>query len=417
MRRPKNEYWLLAAALIITAVYASQAFYGNIVISTSSTLFNILFQILCTILILVFNIVLVAAQIGSRYSQETMDLIFSKYTILYMFSYLMSILFCLYGLSDRSENINIVRMGNILAIMNFSLLIPFIYTVKEKLKTRNLLTMLSKRVIEAKKKDKPFEKYLNAIDNIIYSSYKDLDFETFNEGIRKLLTIYIEIPEPGDRLTRTIMKTLEHIDSLNFQEERSTDITMDALRDAALECLDSEEIDSGEKVEKIIIELRNLLEQVDDIRLKIKYLSKSWGRMTEIFDSCIKRGRPEMVYQVYYRTFSMIGFYLFTLHRIARDVPELKGRVPEELAALPGFAQVEIMKIVEPGFEFILSDLVSVIGKWIKDAEEEGLSKLRDYCIDLLTEIGEKSEKDNLIFQSKKISELCNEILEEVNKA
>lgn len=410
MRKPKNEHWLIIIALVITTVYACQTFSGNIVLPPQSTLFPTLVQSLCTIFALVFTISLVAAQIGSKYSQKTMDIIFNKYTILYMFSYLIAIFFCMCGLLDRFSNLNTARIGSILAVMNLSLLIPFIYVVKEKLKTRNLLEMLSRNIIEAKRENKPVEEYMEyvyAIDNIIYSSYKDLDFIAFREGIKELLSIYINVPDPGD-LGETIMRTLMYVDSLDFQEERSTDIIMDELCDTALLCLDN-----GEKVENIVIELRNLLEQVGDVQLKIRYLLKSWTRTKRIFENCIESHiMPEMMYRVYFAILSMSGLYLLILYRIVRDVPGFSNEKPRELAALPDFVSLEIMKVVKPGFESTLNDLISLIGKWAKEAEEEKLSELKKYYIDLLAKIREKSE--NLIFDTKKISEICDEILKEI---
>ena len=412
MREPRSGHRLKHISMLFAfaiTVYAYLIFSGSIVISIQPALFSTLVQTSCTIFALIFTISLVAAQIGSKYSQETMDLIFNNYTLLYMLLYLLTIIYNMCGLLNECTDVNMARIGIVSTVIIFSLLIPFIYSVKEKLKTKNLLRILSQRVIRAKKKNKPFVKYIkyiNAIDNIIYSSYKEMDFIAFEEGIHRLLSIYVEVSDLGD-LADTIMKTIKYVDSLNFRDERSTDIIMNALHEAALECLDN-----VQKVDNIIIELQNLTNPVDDARLKVRYISRSWEKTRSIFRICTENGaKPEVVHQMYYRIFSMAGAYLFTLHELLRDAPELKQK---ELEGLLGFVRPEIMKIVEPGFESILNDLIPLIGDLTKEAEKEGFSKLRNYYLNILTKIGEKSAEKNLVFKSEGISKVCDETLKEL---
>lgn len=410
MREFRIGYWsthiLIVIAIVITLIYASLIFSGEIEISIQPALFSTLVQTSCTIFALIFTISLVAAQIGSKYSQETMDLIFNKYTIFYMFLYLLAIVYGICGLLNKCIDISMTRIWVALTVMNFSLLIPFIHSVKEKLKTKNLLRILSQRAIKAKKKNKPFAKYINAIDNIIYSSYKDMDFIAFEEGIRGLLFIYVKASDP-EYLEETIMKTIKYVDSLSFKEERSTDIIMDALQDAALKCLDD-----VQKVDSITIELANLTKPVDDVRLKARYVSRSWEKAERIFRSCTENGaKPEVMHQMYYRIFSMAGFYLLTLHEIVRDAPVLRSQELDGL--LVRFVKPEVIKIVEPGSESILNDLIPLIGDLMKEAEKRRFPELRNYYVDALIEIKEKADKKDLIFQSKRISDICDEIFGE----
>lgn len=411
MQEPKTDhqltYSLILFAFAITVAFTYLIFFGCIKILIQPALFSTLVQTSCTIFALIFTISLVAAQIGSKYSQETMDIIFNKYTIFYMFLYLLAIVYGIYGLLNEYTDVNMARIEVVLAVMNFSLLIPFIYSVKEKLKTKNLLRILSQRVIKAKKKNKPFNNYINAIDNIIYSSYKDMDFIAFEEGIRGLLFIYIKVSDLED-LADTIMRTIKYVDSLSFKEERSTDIIMDALRDAALECLDN-----VQKVDNITIELENLTKPVDSAQLKVRYVSRSWKKAEEIFRGCTENGAaPEVVHQMYYRIFSIAGFYLLTLHEVARDVPGIKLK---ELEALLRFVEPEMIRIVNPGFESILNDVVPLIGDLIKKAEKEKFSELRSYYVNILTKIREKADEKNLVFQKERISDICDEVFREVS--
>lgn len=199
-------------------------------IERSQTLYllSAVVQSLAAIAALVFTISLVVAQITSRYSLHVVKGFFDKYTLGYISLFIISILLLIWQLAETSTII--VRISLVLTSACLIFLLPFFLFIREKLDLSlqiNYMVADSLRKLSTKKGEMPTE--INTIENVIYSSFANSDYDTFETGVESLCKIALDFQanikgdskDPENAIARDILTKLKDISVKSIMDPRA----------------------------------------------------------------------------------------------------------------------------------------------------------------------------------------------------
>ncbi len=187
----KKYFW---AYIIVLLIFVFSLYLVNLELSYNSGgreyLLSAVSQVLGTAFALVFTITIISAELSSKYSQRMLGRVFTRWTIFYMFIFIVSIVFPLVALVNISDVA--VKVSLILCALCLLFLIPYSLTIKERTSPKKLLEELYEKSVENLSKYDELPNELEIIDNVIMSSYSFKDYETFEIGIEKLGLIGIK---------------------------------------------------------------------------------------------------------------------------------------------------------------------------------------------------------------------------------
>jgi hypothetical protein len=153
--------------------------------------------------VLTFFMTLLAGILNSKYSPRLIDIVFSRWTIGYMFLFVTSTVFALMCIKGNVVERDI-RWGFGLLSTCFFLLIPYIIFIKEYLKPEQFIKKMSQQALSkiqhlgGQMESLPEE--INQIDYLIISSQQLDDYDTFEKGLAELAWLSEQIPlETGKR--------------------------------------------------------------------------------------------------------------------------------------------------------------------------------------------------------------------------
>jgi len=190
-------------------------------------------QVLGALFALVFSITLIAVQFVTKYTHETMKIIFNWRLIFYMGGFASSVILPLWWLLNPTE------LGTYISIVTGSLvvlsLILLFLDLKKRMNIKWALDYLKKRALKEVEKEPDFEREVNkpaeekvtAIDNIAMGAYGDHNYEVFRLAEMALGSFTWELEEKCGKL-----------------EEKSTQKALHAfvsrmLRDTCKETIDN----------------------------------------------------------------------------------------------------------------------------------------------------------------------------------
>jgi hypothetical protein len=162
--------------------------------------------------VLTFFMTLLAGILNSKYSPRLIDVVFSRWTIGYMFLFVVSIVFALMCVKGNVVEWDL-RLGFSLLSTCFFLLIPYIIFIKEYLKPEQFIKQMSRQAISkiqhlgSDLESLPEE--INQIDYLIISSQQLDDYNTFEKGLAELAWLSEQIPYESGK--RQIVLRLESI--------------------------------------------------------------------------------------------------------------------------------------------------------------------------------------------------------------
>jgi ribosomal protein S13/uncharacterized protein YnzC (UPF0291/DUF896 family) len=157
---------------------------------------------LSTILAITFSITLVGAQLAtSKFGISINDLFFSEFTFMYMVFFIISIIIPIYIL--KIQNIFYINLCVVLAFSCLILLPFYFFYIKQNFNPLKILKRYkSKYTKELKilikiwrRSNSTIISYCDKIDNLIFSSFNERDFNTFKNGLLffNIMSYYIEI--------------------------------------------------------------------------------------------------------------------------------------------------------------------------------------------------------------------------------
>ncbi|MCX7919403.1 MAG: hypothetical protein N3A72_07310 [bacterium] len=147
--------------------------------------------------VLTFFMTLLAGILNSKYSPRVVDVLFSQWTIGYMFLFIVSIIYALLNIKGNVSEWHL-RFGFGLLSTCLFLLIPYIVFVKEYLKPAQYLdkikryAMLKIQHMSAETESLPEE--INQIDYLVVSSQRVDDYDTFEKGLESLANLIDYLP-------------------------------------------------------------------------------------------------------------------------------------------------------------------------------------------------------------------------------
>ena len=147
--------------------------------------------------VLAFFMTLLAGILNAKYSPRVIDLVFSRWTIGYMFLFVTSTVYALMSVKSNLVEGDI-RLGFGFLSTCFFLLIPYIVFIKEYLKPEQYLKSI-KRLAVSKIQQLPSDteslpEEIDQIDYLIISSQRLDDYDTFEKGLQILANLIDYLP-------------------------------------------------------------------------------------------------------------------------------------------------------------------------------------------------------------------------------
>lgn len=155
--------------------------------------------------VLAFFMTLLAGILNTKYSPRLIDIIFSRWTIGYMFFFVASTVYALMSVKGNLVDRDI-RLGFGLLSTCFFLLIPYIVFIKEYLKPEQYLKKMSTGALSQMSRNyigNPTESLpdeINQIDYLVVSSQRLDDYDTFEKGLAALTGLVEHIPNENAKL-------------------------------------------------------------------------------------------------------------------------------------------------------------------------------------------------------------------------
>jgi hypothetical protein len=150
-------------------------------------------QSLAAILALVFTISLVVAQLSSRYSYRMLADFFDSLTIGYFFVFVAATLMPLWLLGQGQPPLWTTRISLTIAAAVLLLLVPYFLRFREKLDPASVIKRLQDKAIKRLKVDREKEpEEVAAIDNFCMSAFGLRDYDTFEMGVRAMVSLASE---------------------------------------------------------------------------------------------------------------------------------------------------------------------------------------------------------------------------------
>ena len=201
-------------------------------------------QALAALFALIFTITLVISQLASTHSNRLLGYIFDKKTMIYMGLFSIAVIIPLIGLKNLYYKEFFVLISGSLAIFCIVCLIPFLLSLKEKLKIDSLIKSLANTcsIAITKNLKGEYEEYhlseeekerywkeITIIDNIALSGWNRKDYDTFQTSIQSLLSTVKNIKNWPT--IEQIRIRIEEIGRIIIEDPRATNIILDSLKD------------------------------------------------------------------------------------------------------------------------------------------------------------------------------------------
>jgi membrane-bound metal-dependent hydrolase YbcI (DUF457 family) len=153
--------------------------------------------------VLAFFMTLLAGILNAKYSPRVVDIVFSRWTIGYMFFFVASTVYALMSIKGNMVERD-VRLGFGLLSSCFFLLIPYIIFIKEYLKPEQYLKQMRKRALvrmqQPLRAEESLPDEINQIDYLIVSSQRLDDYDTYEKGLAELTNLAEHIPNETVKL-------------------------------------------------------------------------------------------------------------------------------------------------------------------------------------------------------------------------
>ncbi|MDI6784428.1 MAG: hypothetical protein QME64_10090 [bacterium] len=153
--------------------------------------------------VLAFFMTLLAGILNAKYSPRVVDIVFSHWTIGYMFFFVASTVYALMSIKGNMIERDL-RVGFGLLSTCFFLLIPYIVFIKEYLKPEQYLKQMAQRALAKMQENlipgESLPDEINQIDYLVVSSQRLDDYDTYEKGLAELTNLAERIPNESAKL-------------------------------------------------------------------------------------------------------------------------------------------------------------------------------------------------------------------------
>ena len=194
--------WIISAAIYasLLAVFSGQLTLFSGDIGSARFILGTIAGVLAAFLGLLLTVPLIALQMATgRYGYRVYDAFFSWRTLVVLLIFIASILYPVIGLFllDTGDPSRIVSIGMVLTIGSLSLAVPYIWTIKNILKTDALVDLYADSAIASigKGESGNAEEKVEILFNIMSIALEARDTSTFQHVLRRLFDIWRSRPK------------------------------------------------------------------------------------------------------------------------------------------------------------------------------------------------------------------------------
>lgn len=194
-------------------------------------------QVLAALFALIFSITLIAVQFVTKYTDRTIQAVFTNWIIVYMVFFAGSVIFPLWCFANPTGLGSMISV--IIASVVIALLIPYFLYLRKRMTTESVMDFLKNEALRwvKKKEFKKAEESITALDNIAMGAYTDRNFEVFKLAERALAEFAYSI---GKRI-KPIPYGQTEVPKDEFEKEQSElhNLAFKTIADTTREVIDN----------------------------------------------------------------------------------------------------------------------------------------------------------------------------------